>query len=129
LVFFLTQGDFLQLGPVAGSRVFSLPLQEEKAKLISVAEIKLRKGYDDYTEIEHKKKLANIDSNWLNRKKGYELYRKITYVVTLKDNWRHASNPVWVIILNRWRRGIFYDADVAYANSTCKFSGIYVKFC
>jgi hypothetical protein len=117
-------GDFLQLGPMSGARIFSVPLQEEKDKQLSLAKRELLKGKETYTEVQHKKKVANIDENWINREKGYRLYQRITYVVTLTENWRHRLNPSWVQILNRWRRGVFTDEDVAYANSTCKSDGI-----
>ncbi len=113
---------------MSGARVFSEPLEQEKAKQVALAERELQKGSEEYTEVEHKKKLDNIDINWINRFKGYKLYQKISYVVTLKDNWRHRSNPVWVAILNRWRRGIFTAEDVAYANETCKHKSIITNF-
>jgi hypothetical protein len=109
---------------MGGARIFTEPLQEEKNLEIAAAEKELMKKHKKYTEEDHKRKLANIDSNWINRFKGFNLYQKITFVVTLKDNWRHRINRVWVNILNRWRRGIFTDEDVAYANNTCKVEGI-----
>jgi hypothetical protein len=50
---------------------------------------------------------------------GKMVWDKITHVVYLKENMRHSSNPVWIKILNNWRRGVYDQDDVNYVNEIC----------
>ena len=50
---------------------------------------------------------------------GKEIWDNITYVMYLKQNMRHSSNPRWISILNNWRLVIFNRDDVKYVNDQC----------
>ena len=114
----LLLGDFLQLGPVSGCRKFVKPNEIDLNVKKRNAKQELTRGEIDQSQCD--KKIRNADSTYLYRLRGYELYSKINYVVTLRENWRHKGNSFWVEILNRWRIGNFIESDIAYANRICK---------
>jgi hypothetical protein len=39
--------------------------------------------------------------------------------VYLTENMRHAANPIWVKILDNWRKGIFLQGEIDYVNNYC----------
>lgn len=62
---------------------------------------------------------SNDTAVYLDRLRGAEAYRHVNTVVILDENMRHRGDPQWKNILQRWRHGIYVQADIDLVNRIC----------